>query len=132
MAQSSRLYGAHIDVFSIGGTSYVGLLSNLTVHKEFDTQEAVALKDVDHYPVGIRQSWEISGDMFVDTSAAVMITLIAGLQVAIILETGPSTSADRYTGNALLTAVDHDLPDGPQTQRFTLTGQGALTRGASI
>lgn len=130
MAQSTRLYGRDIDVFSIGGTSEIGKLSNISVNKEFEVQEAVALKDVDSYPIGIRQSWTIDADIFLDI-VSLMPTIIAGLQVAIIVETGPSTTADKYTGNALMTSLTHDIPDGPQVQRVRLTGQGALTRAAS-
>src|SRR5687767_1248939 len=125
MGQSSRLYGRDIDVFTVGGTDHIGKLSNISVNKEFETQEAVALKDVDSYPIGIRQSWTVEGDMFVDT-ADMMPTMIAGLQVALVIETGPSTTADRLTGNALLTSLSHEIPDGPQLQRFRFTGQGAL------
>lgn len=131
MGQSTRLYGANIDVFSIGGTDYVGRMQNVTINFEFDVQEAVALQDVWRYPRGIRMSWNVEGEMNVDTSSGVMTAAIAGLQVAVVLETGPSTTADRYSGAALLTRASHSLPDGPQVTTFTLQGQGALTRAAS-
>ena len=130
MSQSTRLYGRDIDVFTVGGTNYIGILENVSLVLDFDTQEGVALKDVWHYPIGIRMGSVLRGTMFVDT-ASLAAVFIAGLQVACVVETGPSTTADRYTFNALMTHLEHAIPDNAQTNEFELVVQGAVTRAAS-
>ena len=132
MGQSTRLYGANIDVFSVGGVSYVGRLHNIDINVEFDTQEGVALQDLWRYPRGIRMSWNAPAEVNVDTAAELIAAAIAGLQLAVIVETGPGATADKYTGNAIITTGTHGIPDGPQVQRVTLTGQGPLVRAASV
>lgn len=130
MSQSTRLYGRDIDLFTIATVDHIGKLENVSFIFDFDTQEAVALKDTWHYPIGIRQGAVMRATLFVDT-ASLVPTFIAGLQVACVCDTGPGSSADKYTFAALLVHIEHAIPDGPQTNDTEWVVQGAVVRAAS-
>ena len=126
MGQSTRLYGANISACTVGGTALVTFTSNVTINFEFDTQEAVALQDTWHYPVGIRRASTIEIETFVDTTGVLMTKAIAGVQIAFSITTG--SGGNTYSGSGILTRSAHAIPDGPQTNSCTIVVQGVLTQ----
>jgi hypothetical protein len=123
MSQSTRLYGADISICTVNSEAFVNLISDVSINFTFDTQEAVALKDVDHYPRGIRRGRTIEISKFLDTAARLMVLGNAGAQYSFSIESGGT----KYSGLGIITTAGHMIPDGPQTEKATITVQGALT-----
>ena len=121
-------------------------LANATLTVERDTQEAMALTDTTHYPIGIRYGWRLEGESFVAYGVTATKTLpqiafidtaISNTPVAVVIEFKPPTTAgvvanfEKYNGNGLCTVDTVNISDGPITHRWTIVGQAGLTSNPS-
>lgn len=132
MAQSTRLHGAHISGVTIAGTNFAGVCESGELSWTLDTQEGVALKDLNHYPLGIRAGWQYTGTFFCEgtgtTGQSLWDTALDGVQVAFVLvDNAVGGTTGTHTGAGIITQCRQSTPDGAQTVNITLTGQGALT-----
>lgn len=131
MAQGSRLTGNVIDMFNLAGTEYVASIADATIRIESDVANDRALKDIWDFNIITHGRWSVDFACLYDTAVgpALIDAVIAGTTLAVIIENGPGTSAERYTGNAVLQSVDHTFPDNDiQRLNFRLVGRGAIAR----
>jgi hypothetical protein len=122
MSQSTRLYGADIALVTVGAEQFVNLVSDVSINYTMDTQEAVALKDNNHFPKPIRSGKTIEIAAFVDTAARLMNVALGGEAITFSIQSGGSA----YSGTGIITTAGHMIPDGPQTQKATITVQGKI------
>ncbi len=137
MSQSTRIFGAYISALSIGGVSYLAVCQEFEVTWEYDTQEAVALNDVSHYPIGIRDKWTGTGKFFISTAntsgeggpgGTLWTRALAKTQVAVSMKDNSVAGAgNTLSGNALITKCTQREDDNAVVVDISLTGQGELS-----
>ena len=137
MSQSTRIFGAYIAAYNIGGTSFLAVCESGEVSWEYVTQMATALNDLAEYPIGIREKWQASGNFFISTAntsgeggpgGTLWTKALAKAQVAVsIKDNAVSGAGNTLSGNGLITRNVQKIADSAQTIACTITGQGVLS-----
>ena len=128
MAQADRRFGQQVAVFTADGTALVGVLQNFEISIENETHEARALLDTWGYPVSFLGRWsgegELVRDPVIDSTNKMMALARSRASVPVVVTAW--TGGDSYSGQAIVERASHSIPEGAQTIRFRLVGQGAI------
>lgn len=117
----TRVTGLSVSVFTLGGSSFITALTDVTVHIDAKSEDASGIADQFEYAWAVKNKWHMDVDTFVESSAALM--LLQGSSVTVSWISGATT----YTGTALVKMTSHNAKDGAlQKVKGTLEGQGTL------
>lgn len=128
MAQPDRKFGQQTTVFTIDGVALVGVLQNSEVSLENESHEARALVDTWKYPVPFLGGWRIEGECVRDPvlDATNKLMALARSRASVTVVHTAWSGGDSYTGTGFVELAQHRIPEGAQTIRFRINGQGAL------
>lgn len=117
-----RKPGSAASLFTIGATEFIGDLENITITAEDRDEDGSGVGDVWEFAYATKQRVQIEADVWVSTTAAMMLKW--GTSVVVVANTGGIT----YTGSFLVSQSVHTVSrDALQKQRVTLKSQGVIT-----
>jgi len=123
MSAPIRKDNLDISVFTINGTDYICDMKDCSIEYQVQTEESRGVCSGNSYPWAVSDSWQLSGEIFVNSSASVFSTSFNNSMVTIVFNTGAGT----YTGSAQVTSVSHVVGAAKiQTQHITMQGFGPL------
>lgn len=123
MAQSDRRYGTDLVSLNIAGYGFASFFASCKPSFTFDTQEAKAVKDRDHFERGVCRGRTIDITHVEEAGQGNLFVLAnQGLSVDFSINTGTHV----YAGTGIFRTADHSIPDGPQEVSGQITVQGVF------
>ena len=119
----AKLKGVSVSVFTLGGASLVGVLTDSTVSIDIAEEDGSGVNEFWGESEATGGDWQITGTALVEDVASLMTLAIAANTVTISYNTGGNT----YAGTGLITQAGHQIKrKALQTQSFTIKGKGIL------
>lgn len=122
-----RKTGLDVTVCSLGGTSILATLKDVTLNIEIDSQEARAIADEWSYAWAVGRSWNMDFDLHADgstVSSTLMAEVISGDCVVTVATT---IGGLVYSGTGLFKTASHAASTSSlQSHKGAISGQGSL------
>lgn len=125
----AKLKGVEATVFTMGGTSLIGVLTEISVQANVGDEDGSAINEIDEDPEPVSRSRQITGTALVE-DVPNFIAACEGVNPVVTFSY--NSGGMTYAGSALISQVTHSTRrKALQTESFTLKVKGKPTMTAA-